>query len=193
MTLNEIFENKKYTDIFEDCVVKTYNKYRMFNYYEQDDFYQECCIYTIPRLLNYDSSKCALKSYLYNIVTCCAMQVFKNVNGHSKKISKIQIERDSLKLDDTSRTSSGNYSGEPNSTFIKDDKLNLEDMVINKIVLEELPNLKTLTERQRIVVECLIEEKTLNYISELLDCSESNVRNLIVKIRKKLVKNYKVS
>jgi RNA polymerase sigma factor (sigma-70 family) len=188
MTLNEILENKEFNKIFEDCVGKTFHSYKMFSYIEKDDFYQECCIYAMPRLLNYDSEKCSLKSYLYSILTCCAKQCFKNVNGHSKKISKLDIENKSLRLDEVSKSSEGGV--ETIGSFIKDGKISIEDRVINKMTLEELPNVDTLTPHQKFIVKSLIEEESMYNIACMLNCSESNVRNLIVKIRRKLVKKY---
>lgn len=190
MTLKEILEDNQSNKIFEDCVGKSFHKYKIFRYMDKEEFYQECCIYTMERIHKYNSNGCSLKSYLYKIMTWCAMQQYNNAHGHSETISKVNIENTSLRLDDIAKDGVG---GESYGSYIEDYKVNIEEQVLNRITVEEIPKSDVLTEKQKIVVQHLIEGKSNSYIAKELNCSESNIRNLILKIRKNLLQNYSLS
>lgn len=187
MTMYEILENNQTNKLFEDCVNKSFFKYKLFRYMDKEEFYQECCIYTMERIHKYNSNGCSLSSYLYKIMTWCAMQQYNKAHGHSDDFSKHEEQKKYLRLDEVI---SDEVGADTVGSYIKDDSVNVEETIINRITLTELPHIETLTEKQKIVVECILEGKPNFQIAQLLNCSESYVRNLIVRIRKKLLQEY---
>ena len=66
------------------------------------------------------------------------------------------------------------------------DDYNISDDVVNKVMCSSL--IDSLTNKEKIVVECIMNGFTQKQISEKLNCSQQNVYHMILKIRKKCKK-----
>lgn len=187
MGIKDILENKKLNSIVEDSLHKTYKKYignsYIKDYINEDDFKQECYIYIMKYIKNFDEKRASINTYIPLLVMSCA-----KIQIRDFKWNKNQIFNSAYSLD----MEFNNDFGEKNTygDFISDKNYDLETNSINHLYIKTILESDFLSELEQKILKLSLNGYKQKEIAIILNCTQSRISQHLKKAKEKILIKY---
>lgn len=178
MNLTYILENEKLCKLMNDSIGKTFYKYKLYFLIEKEDFEQEVYLYLHNNISKFDSEKASLNTYIPLLVMTVATKVIKEQNGQSKKSSKLDFKN--------SQTS---YEEMEEYSYVRD-KSDIDLEIENNMVINEIMQLKSVSEKQKQIISLMKEGYTVSEIAKMLNYTKRYIYKEFSNAKEKIVRYY---
>jgi RNA polymerase sigma factor (sigma-70 family) len=181
--MNELLQNQELSKYLDNSIRTTYYKFQLSFIIEYDDFMQECYMFLMKRIKNFDSEKANVKTFITMVVMSCARTCIQLANGSSKDHNKLEFKNNTISLDSKNKNNT-----EKRREFIE--SIGTCDDVDTKVFVEEIINCKALTPNQRLIVKLKYEGYSTADISQMVNKTTSCINRTFDRAREKILYKY---
>lgn len=184
MTLNDILNDEKLKNIFEDSISKTFNKFKLFTIMNKDDFSQEVALFAIRGIKNFDSERASLNTYIPLMVITCAKRMYEREGR-----KKILMNKNNISLD--SPYSNNDSDDISFYDFIISD-YNLENVSTTNIIFENILSDDSISSTQKKIIFLMLRGYDQVNIAKILCLSQPAISKQFKKVKEKIVIKYAI-
>jgi RNA polymerase sigma factor (sigma-70 family) len=181
--MNELLQNQELSKYLDNLIRTKYYKFQLSFIIEYDDFMQECYIFLIKRIKNFDSEKANVKTFITMVVMSCARTCIQLANGSSKDHNKLDFKNNTISLDFKNKN-----KDDKTTEFIE--SVGVEDDVDTKVFVHEILNSSSLTPNQKLILKLKYEGYSTSDIAEMVGRTSSCINKTFDRAKEKIVRKY---